>query len=83
MVLLHTGFVKNVCREDVCAVGDIIPDWTRYGGGVTNSLPAPDLPLDTGGEVFRLPSAFRQNDGLKSLIKAGAACEPPPPSEPG
>ncbi len=54
-------FVKDVLLVDVCAVGAMYADWTKYGAGVTNYLCVPDLPLDTKGTVFDLPGGFIEN----------------------
>jgi hydrogenase large subunit len=52
------GFVKNVYVPDVCAVGALYADWTKYGAGVTNYLSVPDMPMDTKGTVFNLPGGY-------------------------
>ncbi|OGP72183.1 MAG: hydrogenase 2 large subunit [Deltaproteobacteria bacterium RBG_13_60_28] len=61
------GFVKNVYVPDVCAVGAIYADWTRYGAGVTNYLSVPDMPMDTKGTAFNLPGGYIANADLKSF----------------
>src|SRR5664280_2111621 len=41
------AFVQQVYLPDVAAIGAMYPEWLGYGGGVTNYLSVPDLPLDT------------------------------------
>ncbi len=60
-------FVKNVYLVDVCAVGAMYADWTKYGAGVTNYLSVPDMPMDTKGTVFSLPGGYIQNADLKTF----------------
>jgi hydrogenase large subunit len=60
-------FVKNVYLVDVCAVGAMYADWTKYGAGVTNYLSVPDMPMDTKGTVFNLPGGYIQNADLKTF----------------
>ena len=61
------SFVKNVYLPDVCAVGAMYADWTKYGAGVTNYLSVPDMPMDTKGTVFNLPGGYIANADLKSF----------------
>jgi hydrogenase large subunit len=61
------AFVKNVYLVDVCAVGAMYADWTKYGAGVTNYLSAPDMPMDTKGTVFNLPGGYITNADLKTF----------------
>jgi hydrogenase large subunit len=61
------AFVKNVYLVDVCAVGAMYADWTKYGAGVTNYLCVPDMPMDTKGTVFSLPGGYIANGDLKSF----------------
>ena len=61
------GFVKNVYLPDVCAVGAMYADWTKYGAGVTNYLSVPDMPMDTKGTVFNMPGGYIANADLKSF----------------
>jgi hydrogenase large subunit len=61
------SFVKNVYLPDVCAVGALYADWTKYGAGVTNYLAVPDMPLDTKGTVFGLPGGYIQGGDLKTF----------------
>ena len=61
------GFVKNVYLPDVCAVGAMYADWTKYGAGVTNYLCVPDMPMDTKGTAFNLPGGYIANADLKSF----------------
>jgi hydrogenase large subunit len=61
------AFVKNVYLVDVCAVGAMYADWTKYGAGVTNYLSVPDMPMDTKGTVFSLPGGYIANGDLKSF----------------
>ncbi len=60
-------FVKNVYLVDVCAVGAMYADWTKYGAGVTNYLSPPDMPMDTTGTVFSLPGGYIQNADLTTF----------------
>jgi hydrogenase large subunit len=60
-------FVKNVYLVDVCAVGALYAEWTKYGAGVTNYLSVPDMPMDTKGTVFSLPGGYIANGDLKSF----------------
>jgi len=61
------SFVKNVYLVDVCAVGAMYADWTKYGAGVTNYLCVPDMPMDTQGTVFSLPGGYIAGGDLKSF----------------
>ena len=61
------SFVKNVYLTDVCAVGAMYADWTKYGSGVTNYLSVPDMPMDTKGTVFNLPGGYIKKGDLKSF----------------
>ncbi len=61
------GFVKNVYVPDVCAVGAMYADWTKYGAGVTNYLSVPDMPMDPKGTVFSLPGGYIENADLKTF----------------
>jgi hydrogenase large subunit len=69
-------FIEQVYFVDVCAVGAMYADWLKYGGGVTNYLSVPDLPLDTKGAKFDLPGGTIFNGDLKSS-KAITAFEDP------
>lgn len=60
-------FIKNVYLVDVCAVGALYADWTKYGAGVTNYLSVPDMPMDTKGQAFNLPGGYIQNGDLKTF----------------
>lgn len=60
-------FVKNVYLVDVCAVGALYADWTKYGAGVTNYLSVPDMPMDTKGTAFNLPGGYIENGDLKTF----------------
>ena len=61
------SFVKNVYIPDVCAVGAMYADWTKYGAGVTNYLAVPDMPMDTKGTSFALPGGYFANGDLKTF----------------
>jgi hydrogenase large subunit len=61
------SFVKNVYVPDVCAVGALYADWTKYGAGVTNYLAVPDMPMDTKGMAFSLPGGYIENGDLKTF----------------
>jgi hydrogenase large subunit len=69
-------FIEQVYFVDVCAVGAMYADWLKYGGGVTNYLAVPDLPLDATGTTFDLPGGTIFNGDLKS-IKAISSFEDP------
>jgi hydrogenase large subunit len=60
-------FVKNVYLPDVCAVGALYAEWTKYGAGVTNYLAVPDMPMDTKGMAFSLPGGYIENGDLKTF----------------
>lgn len=60
------SFVKNVYLPDVCAVGAMYADWTKYGSGVTNYLAVPDMPMDPKGTQFSLPGGYIQKTDLKT-----------------
>lgn len=60
-------FVKNVYVPDVCAVGAMYADWTKYGAGVTNYLSVPDMPMDTSGTTFNLPGGYIENADLDTF----------------
>jgi hydrogenase large subunit len=60
-------FIEQVYFVDVCAVGAMYADWLKYGGGVTNYLSVPDLPLDTKGTTFDLPGGTLFDGDLKSI----------------
>jgi hydrogenase large subunit len=57
-------FVQQVYIPDVCAIGAMYADWTKYGAGVTNYLAVPDLPLDTAATKFSLPGGTILNGDL-------------------
>ena len=40
-------------------------EWLKYGGGVTNYLAVPDLPLDATGTTFDLPGGTIFNGDLE------------------
>jgi hydrogenase large subunit len=61
------AFVKKVYLLDVCAVGALYADWTKYGAGVTNYLSVPDMPMDTKGQAFSLPGGYIANGDLKTF----------------
>lgn len=48
-------FVQKVYFNDVTTIAGLYPDWFGYGGGVTNYLSVPDLPLDGKNTEFMLP----------------------------
>ncbi len=60
-------FVQQVDIPDVCAIGAMYADWTKYGAGVTNYLAVPDLPLDTKATKFSLPGGSIMNGDLASV----------------
>lgn len=62
------AFVQQVYFIDVAAIGAMYPEWLGYGGGVTNYLAVPDLPIDTRGTQFDLPGGTIF-DGNLSTIK--------------
>jgi hydrogenase large subunit len=61
------GFIKNVYVPDVCAIGALYADWTKYGAGVTNYLSVPDMPMDPKGTIFNLPGGYIANADLKAF----------------
>jgi hydrogenase large subunit len=60
-------FIEQVYFVDVCAIGAMYAEWLKYGGGVTNYLAVPDLPIDTKGTQFDLPGGTIFNGDLKSV----------------
>jgi hydrogenase large subunit len=60
-------FVQQVYFPDVCAIGGMYADWTKYGAGVTNYLAVPDLPLDEAGTKFDLPGGTIMGGDLASM----------------
>jgi hydrogenase large subunit len=69
-------FIEQVYFVDVCAIGAMYAEWLKYGGGVTNYLAVPDLPLDAKGTTFDLPGGTIFNADLKS-VKAISSFEDP------
>ncbi len=67
-----SAFVQQVYFPDVCAIGAMYADWTRYGAGVTNYLAVPDLPLDEKGEAFDLPGGTIMGGDLASVKAIGS-----------
>jgi hydrogenase large subunit len=61
------GFIENVYFPDVCAIGAMYPDWLGYGGGVTNYLAVPDLPVDGKATEFDLPGGTIMNGDLSTV----------------
>ena len=61
------AFVQQVYLPDVAAIGAMYPEWLGYGGGVTNYLSVPDLPLDTKGTQFDLPGGTIVDGNLATL----------------
>lgn len=59
-------FVQNVYFPDVCAVAGFYPDWFGYGGGVTNYMSVPDLPLDGKNTKFGMHGGTIMNGDLAS-----------------
>jgi hydrogenase large subunit len=66
-------FVKDVYFNDVCAVAAFNTDWFGYGGGVTNYLSAPDLPLDTKSTQFEIPGGVIMNGDLATYRPIASA----------
>ncbi|HZY01957.1 MAG TPA: nickel-dependent hydrogenase large subunit, partial [Anaeromyxobacteraceae bacterium] len=66
------AFVQQVYFPDVCAIGAMYADWTKYGAGVTNYLAVPDLPLDAKGTKFDLPGGTIMGGDLKSMKAIGS-----------
>lgn len=52
------AFVKQVLMVDTAAVGAMYADWTALGKGITNYISNPDMPIDTKGTEFALPSGY-------------------------
>ncbi len=61
------GFVEQVYLPDVIAIGSMYPEWLGYGGGVTNYLSVPDLPLDGAGGSFDFPGGTIHGGDLATL----------------
>jgi len=61
------AFAQQVYFPDVCAIGAMYADWTKYGAGVTNYLAVPDLPLDAKGTRFDLPGGTIMGGDLESM----------------
>ena len=61
------AFIEQVYFVDVCAIGAMYADWLKYGGGVTNYLSVPDLPLDAKGTQFDLPGGTIFNGDLSKV----------------
>ncbi len=57
-------FITKVYLPDVAAIGALYADWTTYGRGVVNYLSIPDMPIDTKGTQFALPSGYIDNGDL-------------------
>ncbi|NYZ11010.1 nickel-dependent hydrogenase large subunit [Azospirillum sp. RWY-5-1] len=64
------SFIHNVYLPDVAAIGALYADWTAYGRGVVNYLSIPDMPIDTKGTQFALPSGYVDNGDLTNGFTA-------------
>lgn len=64
------SFIHNVYLPDVAAIGALYADWTGYGRGVVNYLSIPDMPIDTRGTQFALPSGYVDNGDLTNGFTA-------------
>ncbi len=60
-------FIYQAYVPDVCAIGAMYADWTKYGAGVTNYLAVPDLPLDAKGTQFALPGGTIMNGDIGTI----------------
>jgi hydrogenase large subunit len=64
----QTGdFVNQVYLPDVAAIGALYAEWTQYGAGVMNYLSVPDMPLDTKGTTFAMPSGYIPNGDIAAF----------------
>ena len=69
-------FIEQVYFVDVCAVGAMYADWLKYGGGVTNYLSVPDMPLDTKGTQFDFPGGTIFNGDLAKVTPISSFEDP-------
>jgi hydrogenase large subunit len=69
-------FIEQVYFVDVCAIGAMYADWLKYGGGVTNYLSVPDLPLDGKGTVFDFPGGTIFNGDLSTITPIASFNDP-------
>lgn len=61
------NFVTQVYIPDVCTIGALYADWTALGRGVVNYLSIPDMPIDTKGTKFALPSGYVDDGDLSKF----------------
>ncbi len=71
-----TGFVQQVYLPDVAAIAAMYPEWLGYGGGVTNYLAVPDLPLDVQGTQFDLPGGTILDGNLADVKPITSFADP-------
>jgi hydrogenase large subunit len=69
-------FIEQVYFVDVCAVAAMYPDWLKVGGGVTNYLSVPDLPLDEKGATFEFPGGTIFNGDLSHVTPIASFGDP-------
>ena len=50
--------MQQVYLPDACAISAMYADWFDIGGGVTNYLAVPDLPMDAKSTQFDLPGGY-------------------------
>jgi hydrogenase large subunit len=60
-------FIQEVYLPDVIAIGAMYPEWLGYGGGVTNYMAVPDLPLDAKATEFDLPGGTIMGGDLSTM----------------
>ncbi len=69
-------FVQQVYVPDVTAIAGMYSEWFKYGGGVTNYLAVPDLPLDTKSQNYDLPGGYIMNGDVSSVKPFKTAADP-------
>jgi hydrogenase large subunit len=69
-------FIEQVYFVDVCAIGAMYADWLKYGGGVTNYLSVPDLPLDGKGATFDFPGGTIFGGDLAKVTPIASFTDP-------
>jgi hydrogenase large subunit len=69
-------FIEQVYFVDVCAIGAMYADWLKYGGGVTNYLSVPDLPLDGKGMALEFPGGTIFNGDLSTITPIASFNDP-------
>src|SRR5271157_3954455 len=69
-------FINEVYLIDVCAVAAMYPDWFKIGGGVTNYLAVPDLPLDSTATAYDLPGGVIMRGNIAGVQGFATASDP-------